>query len=114
MLQPFKLSRITSTSPSAPGTGIARNRNCPAYKNLRRFGANLAGAPRFSGILAGANRLRRDALQLFQAVDSTTAPAAFHIRAKRLYSRGSEAANRVPSKMGTAHSPEYPLLGIHQ
>ena len=41
------VARLRSIWPSAPGTGIARNRNYPAYKNLRRFGADLAGARRF-------------------------------------------------------------------
>ena len=104
-LQPSKL--ISSTSSSAPGTGTARNRNCPACKNLRRFGVNLAGAQRSLVIVAGANRLRRDVLQLFQAVDSTTAPEALRILPKRLCSRSSEPANRVPSRMETAHSPGY-------
>ena len=111
-LQPFKF--ISSTSSSAPGTGTARNRNCPAYKSLRRFGANLAGARRSLVIVAGANRFRRDASQPFQVVDSTTLPAALRILTNPLCSLGSQPANRVPPKMETAHSPEYPLCGIHQ
>ena len=39
-----EVNQITSISPFVPGTGIVRNRNCPAYKSLRRSGAALVGA----------------------------------------------------------------------
>src|SRR5262249_17739878 len=111
MLQPFKY--ISSTSSIAPGTGIARNRNCPAYKNLHRFGASPAGARRFSEIRCGANRSRRDASPPFRVVDSTTVQAALSIRSKRLYSQGSKPVNRVQPKTETARLPECPQRGIH-
>src|SRR5260370_34607208 len=93
--------------PSVPGTGIERNRNCPAYKNLRRFGADLVDARRFSTILAGASHFRKDVSQLFRVVYSITVPAALRILPKVACSKESKPRNRVPPKMETAHWPEY-------
>src|SRR6266487_5991931 len=61
---------IRSISSSAPGRGIAHNRNCPLYKNLRRFGGDLADGQRFLEIVADANHLQKDVWQLFRAVYS--------------------------------------------
>ena len=105
---------ITSISSFAPGMGIARNQNYPAGKNLRRFGADLAGARRFSEILAGANHFRKDVWQLFRAVYSTTVPAAFRIPPKCVCSVQLKPQHHVPTKMETARSPEYPRHGIRR
>src|SRR4030095_15308470 len=72
-----------ATWPSVPGTGIARSRNCPACKNLRKSGATLAGVRRFSKIACGANHGQRGASRRFPAGDSTDVPAAWCILAKR-------------------------------
>ena len=100
------LLTIRSISSSVPGTDIARSRNCPAYKNLRRFGADLADGQRFLEILAGANHLQKDVCQLSRAVGWITVPAALRIRPKDAWSAGSKPGDRVPPKKGTAHSPE--------
>ena len=105
---------ITSISSFAPGMGIARNQNYPAGKNLRRFGANLAGARRFSEILAGANHFRKDVWQLFRAVYSTTVPAAFRIPPKAMCSATWEPRHQARAKMETTHSPEYPRRANRQ
>ena len=86
-LQPLKLfnpSQLTSTSPSAPETGIARNRNCPACKNLRGSGAALVGARQCAKILAGGDHLQKDAWQRFQLAGWITAPVASRILSKAL------------------------------
>src|SRR6058998_2013803 len=108
------LQLVTSTSPFAPGTGIARNQNYPAGKNLRKFGANLADLPRFSEILAGANHLRIGVSQLFRGVCSTTVPAALRIPPKCVCSVQWKPQHHAPTKMETTHSPEYPRHGIRQ
>src|SRR6266496_4612182 len=90
--------RITSTSSSVPGTGIARNRNYPAYKNLRKTEADPAGARRFSEILSGADHFRKDASQLFRAVYSITVPAALCILPKGVCSVQSKPRYRAPPK----------------
>src|SRR5437899_8077542 len=105
---------LTAICPSVPETGIGRNRNCPADKNLHRFGANLAGVRRFSEILACANHFRKDVSQLFRAVYSTTAPAALHTRPKGVCSAESKLRHCVPSKMETAHWPEYRRRAIRR
>src|SRR5207244_11618151 len=97
-----------------PGTGIARNRNCPACKNPRRFGANLAGVRRFSEILSDADHFRRDVSQLFRAVYWITVPAVLHILTRDLCSTMSKPRNRVPPNMETARSPEYPRHEIRR
>ena len=100
------LLTIRSTSSSAPGTGIARNQNCPAYKNLRRFGGDLADGQRFLEILAGANHFQKGVWQLFRAAYSIIVLAALRIHPKAAWSADSKPGDRVPPKRGTAHSPE--------
>src|SRR5437773_10748125 len=50
---------ITSILPFAPEMGIVRNRNCPACKSLRKFGANLVGLRWFLDTGSAANRFRK-------------------------------------------------------
>ena len=96
-----------SISSFAPGTGTARNRNCPAYRNPRRSVANPVGAPRCAEILSGADRLQRDAPQRSQGGDSIVAPAAFRIRSKAACFVNSELLDRGLPKMETGRSQEY-------
>ena len=100
------LLTIRSISSSAPGMGIAHNRNCPPYKNLRRFEADLADARRFSEILVGANHFQKDVWQLFRAAYSIIVLAALRIHPKDAWSADSKPGDRVPPKRETAHSPE--------
>src|SRR5262245_5423679 len=87
----FNSSQLKSTSPSAPGTGIARNLNCPACKNLRRSGAALVGAQWCAEILSGGDHFQKDALHRFRVAGSITAPVTSHIlpKAVRSASRAS-------------------------
>ena len=54
---PLKL--FTSTSPFARGMDIVRNRNCPACRSLRKFGADPVGLLRFLETGSDANRFRK-------------------------------------------------------
>src|SRR6266513_1412637 len=97
---------LISTSSFVPETGIARNRNCPACKSLRKSGASLADARRFSEIAHDADRSRKAASQRFQDDDSINAPATSHIPARDRH--------LPPSKTEKEHSPEYPRFAIHR
>jgi hypothetical protein len=90
-------------SSSAPGTGIVHNRNYPAYKSLRKSGANPADWRQFSGIVSGANRFRKDASLLFPVVGSIGAPGALHIPPTHFSRANWKDQDRVPAKMETTH-----------
>src|SRR5438034_1176819 len=99
------LQLITSTSPSAPGRGIVRNRDCPACKNLRRSVVNPVDARRCAGILSGAGHSQKDALQQFRVGGSIIAQAALRIRSKGGCSVNSELRCHAPPKMEIARFP---------
>src|SRR6266487_7099139 len=77
---------FTSTFSSVLGTGIVRNQNCPACKNLRRSGAALVGARRCAEIFSGGDHFQKDALRRFQVAGSITAPVASNILPKAVRS----------------------------
>src|SRR5262249_33231408 len=113
-LQPFNPSRVTSTWPSAPGTGIPRNQNCPAWKNLRRFGANPVDARQCSEIFSGADHFQRDVWQQFRVAGWITAPGAFRIRSKERCSAKPKLQGRAPPKMEKARWPGCPRHASRQ
>src|SRR5881394_3657619 len=94
----YFVRNITSNFSSVLGTGTARNRNCPACKSPRRFGADPAGLRRFSEILSGANHFRKGASQLFLIVGSITVPAALHIPPKEVCSTKPAIQHHVRTK----------------
>ena len=98
---------ITTTSPFVLGTDIARNRNCPACKNLRRFVANPVDVRRYAKILSYADRFQRDVSQQSRRGDSIVAPGAFRIRSKDACSVNWKLRRRVRPKMETERSREY-------
>src|SRR6516162_7955716 len=77
---------IKSTLPSAPGTDIGNNLNCPACRNLRRSGAALVGARWCAEILSGGDHFQKDALRRFRVAGSITAPVASNILPKAVRS----------------------------
>src|SRR5437773_9742376 len=85
------LQSITPTSPSVPGMGIVRNRNCPACKSLRRSGAALVGARQCAEILSGGDHFQKDASQRFRVAGSITARAT-----SRILSKAVQSARREP------------------
>src|SRR5438132_3561390 len=75
-------SNLIAIASFAQGKGIARNRSRLANKSLRKFGATLAGPPRFSEIARGVDRPRKGGWPRFQAADSTNAPTTLRIPPK--------------------------------
>src|SRR6184192_2087233 len=104
-VQLFKASRVTSICPFAPGTGTPRNRNCPAYRNLRRFAAKPVDVPRCAKTVSGAGHFQRDVSQRSRGGDLIIVPAAFRIRSKDECSMSSDICGRVRPKMETARLP---------
>src|SRR5207244_5805882 len=90
----------------APGTGIERNRNYPAYKSPHKSEASPAGARQFSGIASGVDRSRRDASLQFRVGGSTIAPGASHIPPAHFCRAIPTDREHVPAKMETKHWPE--------
>src|SRR5438874_8017092 len=104
-VQLFNASRVTSICPFARGTGTARNRNCPAYRNLRRSVAKPVDAPRCAEISSGAGHFQRDVSQQSRRGDLIIVPAAFRIRSKDECLMSSDLYGRVRPKMETARLP---------
>src|SRR5207244_304446 len=85
--------------------GIARNRNCPAFKNLRRSVANPVGARRCATILSDADHFQTDVLQRSRVGGSIVASAALRIRSKAVCSARRELRCHAPPKKETARWP---------
>ena len=82
---------ITTISSFVPGTGIASNRNYPAYKSLRKSGAALAGARQCAKILFGEDHFQKGASQPFRVAGLITARAT-----SRILSKAVRSAPRQP------------------
>src|SRR5467141_1047361 len=97
---------IMPTSPSARETGIARNRNCPAYKSLRKSEADLVDARQFSEAACAGDHFRKGEWRRFPAGDWIDAPAVLRMPAKHRH--------LAKSRMGKARSPECRQRAIHR
>src|ERR1051326_7482630 len=107
-------SRITATSPSVPGTGTARNRNCPACKNLRRFGGALAGGRSFSEIVANLGHTQKGVFRPFRVGGLIIEPVAGRNPPKAFRRAKRKRRHHAQAKMEKAHSPQCRQCASHQ
>src|SRR5262245_43186919 len=84
------LTWITTSLPSAPGRGSARNPNCLACKNLRRSEGGLVDARPCAEIVSGEDHFQKGAWQQFRLAGSISALAASRILSKAVCSARRE------------------------
>src|ERR1700704_416507 len=95
-----------SMSAFARGTGTARNRSCPANKNLRKSATDLVDARPSLEIARDEDRRRRDESRPWRGADWKGGPAVWNI-----HSRHRDLPKRQRDRK---HWPEFPRRAIRR